>query len=372
MSSLDLIVKLQDDLDHLVTNDEHLFGVIMGVMSPDGQFSWMGSSGTLHADGLHNMRPNSPYFMASVTKMYTAACILRLVEKGMVSLDTPVSHWLPMSMLKGLHLYKNKDYGTELTLYHLLTHTSGLADYFQGKPKGRPSIYEQLVAGNDLEWDLDEVIRINKEWLQPAFAPDAVTWYGGKGKALYSDTNYQLLGAVLEKVLEKPLQDVFEELIFWPLGLRNTWLHGSRNATIKPADIYHKNKVLPLNRSMASFGPDGGLVTTAGDSLKFIQAMMEGELFVYRSTFLMMQHWRKIFFPLEYGMGLMRFKLPRALTLFQPAPEFWGHSGASGSFLFRSEDGYYFAGTINQTHSPSRSFKLLIKFHATISRALGA
>jgi len=75
-----------------------------------------------------------------------------------------------------------------------------------------------------------------------------------------------------------------------------------------------------------------------------------------------MEQWNKIFFPLEYGYGLMRYKLPRFMSPFTPIPAFIGHSGASGSFLFICPDqDLYMAGTFNQINKPSAPFSLTPK-----------
>ena len=75
-----------------------------------------------------------------------------------------------------------------------------------------------------------------------------------------------------------------------------------------------------------------------------------------------MRRWNRIFFPLQYGCGLMRFKLPRLLSPFGFSPELVGHSGSSGSFLFYcAEIDLYIAGTLNQMAMPRAPFPLAVK-----------
>jgi D-alanyl-D-alanine carboxypeptidase len=80
---------------------------------------------------------------------------------------------------------------------------------------------------------------------------------------------------------------------------------------------------------MASFGPDGGIVSTAGELMTFVRAFFEGGLFE-RATIGQLQDYRRIFFPLQYGVGFARFALPRVLG----GEELIGHSGLSGAFAF--------------------------------------
>jgi CubicO group peptidase (beta-lactamase class C family) len=123
---------------------------------------------------------------------------------------------------------------------------------------------------------------------------------------------------------------------------------------------------------MTSFGPDGGLVSNIEDSLRFLRAMMEGNLFQNPATLQRMKSWRRIFFPMQYGLGLMRFRLPRILSPFSPAPELVGHSGVSSAFLFYNADAQlYIAGTLNQLKNQSRPFQLMLKL-MNVVRAAGS
>ncbi len=94
----------------------------------------------------------------------------------------------------------------------------------------------------------------------------------------------------------------------------------------------------------------------------FIKAFFKGELFPIE-YFNEMKRWNKIFFPLEYGVGLARFKLPRVFSPFRAMPELLGHSGLSGAFAFYAPDkNVYLTGTVNQINHPDISFKLMLQF----------
>jgi D-alanyl-D-alanine carboxypeptidase len=97
---------------------------------------------------------------------------------------------------------------------------------------------------------------------------------------------------------------------------------------------------------------------------------MSGELFASPTTLAAMQRWNPIFFPLQYGYGLMRFKLPRLLSPFGFSPELIGHSGSSGSFLYYCPElDLYMAGTINQMALPRVPFPLMLKVARIVERA---
>jgi len=301
-----------------------IYNGFLAVQSSDGRIEWS-SAQTSTAKTISS---NDPFFIASITKMFTAAAVMKLRSQNKVELDAGISIYLPESLIAGIHTFKKVDHVPEITVRHLLTHTSGLPDYFLQKQKDGKNLLDEIMAIGDHSWDVKEVTRIAREELVSRFKP------GEFGKAFYSDTNYQLLGAIIESVLDKSLEEAYKEVIFQRLSLGSTYLF-TPSSTDAQAPIYYGNKRLDIPKAMASFWADGGIVSNTNDLLRFIRAFMDGELFPAEYLGEMMR-WNRIFFPLEYGAGLMRFKLPRILSPFSPTPELIGHSGSTGSFLFHS------------------------------------
>ena len=281
----------------------------------------------------------------------------------------PIAKFLPDPLVAGLHRYKGRDYSDQLRVYHLISQTSGLPDYFTERPKGGKSIYDLIVSGSDEGWDVERVVDIAKK-LAPKFPPEAKEQERTGKKAYYSDTNYQLLGAVIESASGKSLDEVLSETIIEPLELKSTYPHGSRSPASSPATIYHGREPLLLDKAMRCFGPDGGMVSNVEEGLKFLRAFMEGKLFADPSTLTRMQRWKSIFFAFQYGLGLMRFNMPRILSPFSPTPELIGHSGSSSAFLFKLGKGQlYMAGTLNQTENQGRPVRLMLKIAKIVGEA---
>lgn len=316
----------------------------MRVESGDGQLSWNGAAG--------NMNHSTPFFIASTTKLYITAVLLKLREHNKIRLTDKISLYLDKSLIAGIQRYQGVDYSGGLTVGQLMAHTSGLPDYFQQKRKGG-SLENELMAGRDQSWSLEKVLEDVKQ-MKPLFAP------GTKGKALYSDTNYQLLGRIVETVTEQPLDKVFKEYIYEPLSLSHTYLYSDiRDQT--PMPLYYKESPLRIPQAMASFGPDGGIVSTAEELMRFLRAFFEGELFP-KSYLDELYQWNNIFFPLQYGIGVARFKLPRVFSPFKAQPELIGHSGLSGAFAYYSPmKDIYLCGTVNQISPPSLSYRLMLR-----------
>lgn len=355
MDENNLNSKLQDILDTQI-NSKKVLSAVLAVQSRNKVIDWAGAVGYSNHTDKTKMQADSPYFIASITKMYTAAVIMHLYEKNLLNINDKISKYLPSSLIKEIHIFKGVDCTSELTVARLLSQSSGLPDYFLDKQKDKENILNKIINHGDYEWNIEEVMRIVKEELNPKFMPDT------DNKAYYSDTNYQLLGAIIESVVCKPLQGVYEEIIFTPLGFRNTYLFNldSKEKRPQPAQIYNRDRPMDMPKAMTSFGPDGGIVSSAQESIIFLRAFLDGTLFSKRYLE-EMQRWRKIFYPLEYGYGLMRFKLPRIFSPFKPTPELIGHSGASSSFLFYCPDkDLYLAGTLNQIKEQSRPFRMML------------
>lgn len=242
-----------------------------------------------------------------------------------------------------------------LRIYQLVNQSSGIADYEADKPRGGKSVLDELKAGADRAVSTEQAIEITRS-LRPRFAP------GTPGKAHYSNTNYRLLGAIIESVTGKSMADNFSDMIFEPLGLVRTYLfdwQAPRPAEVL-ASIYLKDKPANVPRYLTSNVPDGALVSTVSESLIFLRAFFEGVLFD-KALFERMLEWNSLFFPIRYGYGLMYFKLPRYFSLRQ-LPGLIEHSGSTGSFAFNCPSrSMYLVGTVNQIASPVKPYSLMME-----------
>ncbi|MDZ4858833.1 MAG: serine hydrolase domain-containing protein [Candidatus Hydrogenedentes bacterium] len=320
-----------------------VFGCCVRMTRGDGSQDWSGAAGDLDVD--------TQYFIASTTKLYTTAIILSLQNEGALALDEPVSRYLDSAAVSGIHVYRGVDYSQAITIAQLLAHTSGLPDYFQQRVNGR-SLLAALTKGEDQHWTFEDVVEKTRA-MPPKFAP------GTKGRALYADTNYQILGKIIETICGKSFSSVLHERIFEPLGLNQTYLFTDADDT-RPRTLYYKHTPLRIPEAMASFGPDGGIVSTANETLRFLRAFFTGELFP-ENALEPLKTYNRIFFPLEYGIGFMRFKLPWIFSPFRPLPELLGHSGLSGAFAFYCpEKDLYVAGTVNQIAKPRLPYRLMM------------
>lgn len=325
-----------------------VFSAVLCVESGDHRFSWTGAVG--------DMQKDSRYFIASVTKLYVTTVVMCLIEEGKIELDDKISTYLPEEMMEGLHVLKAVDYSDAITIKHLLSNTSGIPDYFFHKKPNGKSPADELLEGKDEPWHLEKTINVVKE-LTPNFEP------GKKRKAKYSDTNYQLLGKIIETITGKEMRDVFQEYIFDELGLKHTYAYQD-SADTKPVPFYNKAEKLWLPNYMASITPEGGIVSTAEEAMVFLKGFFKGHFFP-KEKIEDLKEWNLLLPPPSlffYGIGLEKLFIPRIASPFKPIKEVMGFWGQTGSFAWYNPDtDLYFTGTTNQVNGAG---------HAAAQRAI--
>jgi len=338
---------------------------VLAVEAGDGRFRWSGGVGEADPDGTP-MRVDTPIWIASVTKLYIAATVLKLMERGRLRLEAPMSTYLPKSLIGGLHRLAGVDYTERITVHHLLGHLSGLPDYFDARPKGGKALIEEVIA-RDFAFTIVDVLDTVRDRLTPHFPPQPLD--AKRPKVRYSDTNYQLLIAIIEAVTGQPIHAALEELLFKPLGLEETWHPGAKPESVTPATIWIDDRPLGIPLAMRSFGD---LISTVADLVKFMRALVWGEVFDDPATVdVMRERWHTFGFslnpvrtspgwPIQYGLGMMRFQMPRLLSPLRPPPAVVGHSGATGSWLFccRALD-VFLAGTVDQVAAVAAPFRFV-------------
>lgn len=366
--STELIDLLEGYLEQLMT----LKGVrhaVMALESKDDSFKWSSARGSADQKGTA-MEVRTPFWIASVTKLFIAAAILKLHEVKELAIDDLVINYFPENSLKGVHVLKGVDYYNKLTIKHLLSHSSGIPDYLEVRIKGQKNFIEQVLAEEDRAWDIDDILEIIRRAKQPLFPPQDLT--NSKYKIRYSDTNFQLLIAILERVKQKTIADIFHNMIIKPLNLINTFHPNSEplepappTSTVWIEDVPFENKP----QAIASFND---LNSTVTDLIKFMKALLNGKLFDNTETFKLMNGLYQTFvlgfsplsphWPLQYSLGMMRFKMPKLFSLKYSMPALIGHTGAVGSWLFYcSQLDLILAGTVSQTTAAAAPFRVLPK-----------
>ena len=317
-------------------NEVHRAG-IPGVFAEvrDGDQVWRGASGVADVSTGRPATPDLRHRVGSITKTFTAAAVMQQVERGQVQLDGKVGHYLPR-LVPG-------ERGRAITVRMLLNHTSGLAEYL-------PFAYPSLKAFPKLAETTPDSLDDNRfKQFQPTeligmgvTAPPAGAPGGTPG--IYSNTNYLLLGQLLEQVTGTTAEQCITASVIeraglrhtaFPVGLRvdgpNSRLYEAWFGMIDPPRDYS-------DFDMSWVGPAASLVSTVADLNRFFRLLLAGEI-VERSSLAQMQSTVPVISQegkkIEYGLGLHRREVPGCGT-------FWGHDGSvwgGGAISMANVDG---------------------------------
>lgn len=368
LPSPDLENRLQALLEKAVRGRFVRHGMA-AVAAADRSWEWTGAHGILDPEGSF-ATVGARYPVASVTKLYTAAVVMRLVEQGRLELDGRLTELLPPAVTTGLHILAGVDHTDEITIENLLGHTSGLPDYYEEAPAGGTSPQARLLAGEDAPMPFEDVLTVVRK-MTPHFPPQSPS--STRQKAHYADTNYQLLGAVIEAISGRPLHAVFDDLLFEPLGLDSTssYPHPPRSGAVPEPDaaIWSKNTVLRPEGALTHQKADGGIISILADQIRFMQALVGGEVFEEPGTWDRMQaRFNRVFFPIDYGLGVMRYAPPRWMSPFFRIPPIVGHSGSTATWLFHCPElDVVLAGAFD-VGQPSLPFRFLPRVLQALAR----
>ncbi len=308
--------RLQHFADSVVAARPKLPGLIVYVKDGSSGRRWRIASGWSDTARRVRLDPGQPLRIASNTKTYVAAALLRLVERGTLKLSDPLSRHLPAhlnAMLVG------GGYATDqITIEQVLSHRSGMNEH-----PAVPSYPTVALASPKKRWTREEQVRWMVDSLRPVGAPGE--------RYHYSDTGYILLGAIIERYTGKNVGLAVRDLVgFRKLGLERTWFE-----TLAPEPKAAGPRVHQYIGGADSWGLDpsfdlyggGGIDAPLEEMGGFLEALLTGRVFARPSTLETMLRARS---PDRGGYGLGIFQID---TLGHHG---YGHAGFWGTI------GYYF------------------------------
>lgn len=221
----DLAAKLQAALREMPPEGG---GIAATVMTPDG--TWSGAAGT--ADGVHDLAVDSQFGIGSGTKPIIAAQVMQLVEAGEISLDAPATDYLPADFTFDTN---------GATVRQLLSHRSGIPDWYHGMD-------DRFAEDRDRVWTLDEVLALVPATRHPAGAAHE-----------YADTNFNLLGLIIEHVRQQPLVDVLRD------GVLS--VDGTERLIWQPEEVPTEPLAMPRGESRETFEEGLGYLPSLSDTV---------------------------------------------------------------------------------------------------------
>ena len=365
-----------EDLLRKLTHRKPIAQAVVAVESGDRAFRWIGTQGETNSGD--RVVEDTPFFIASIDKLYNATIAMMLSETATLDVDEPISAYLSPSITRGLHRYRGSDFSEKITVRHLLTHTSGLADWLEDYPKRGSSLFEGIVLEGDRALSIEDLTAHVRDKLKPHFPPQDLS--GRRPKARYSDTNFMLVIAIIEAVKGQPLHKVHERMLYEPLGLQHTYFPGLSRPMAPASDpmvLRARGEPLHIPLLIKSVR---GIYSTAADMITFLRALMRGEVFHAPETLSnMLSSWHRFGFPLdraalrspgwpiEYGTGVMRFRLPRLFTPAAPTPSVVGHTGSTGCWLFFCPElDVLLAGSVDEATAGAVPFRTVPKILSTL------
>ena len=289
-------------------------GISATILFADGS-EWNGADGVADVAAGRPVRNDTAFSIASMSKTFTAALVIDLVDEGRLRLDESAAPHLP-----GVKVNR------AITIRMLLDHTSGLSDYFLS-----PTIDRALTADRNARWDARRALTFVGA---PYFPP-------GKGWR-YSNTNYLLLGLVVEGVTARSIAAEVRERFLDPLELESMSYQGvekartvlargyrfaSASTTARPVDVGDRSGIAPYRALVTASGAAGSLAGTSADVARWGRELYAGDALSAAARALMVEGVAATS-PLRpvipYGLGVQAIPIGGFASL--------GHSGRFSGF----------------------------------------
>jgi D-alanyl-D-alanine carboxypeptidase len=273
-----------------------------------GSLVWSGGSGTPAIGSAGAVTPDTPFILASTTKTVTATMVLQLVQQRKIALDEKLAHFYP-----------RLPNASRITIRELLNMTSGLPEELSV-----PQIANLVNNYPKHHWTRDEILNAIR---RPDFSPGA--------RYAYSNTNYVVLGGIIEKVAGMAIEPYFHKSIAVPSGMSpiSTFTYAPKRSSqfahpyVEGKNGSRTDNFVP-NYGISSdyWGPvwtDGGLASTAPDLGRFMESLFSKRLI----SSALLQEMTRVG-PNDYGLGIYAKQFDGHRWL--------GHDGSYGGY--ESED----------------------------------
>jgi D-alanyl-D-alanine carboxypeptidase len=308
-----IAIRLQQTIDDLRL-ELNIPAISAAVITADND-TWSGASGYADIEQETAAETGTLFSISSLTKTFIAALTLRLVEDGVLTLEDTIGEWLPdLPFPASLHI------DASITVRQLLNHTSGIANFTD---RVLPWILAYLFPQR--VWQQDDVLRCIG---RPSFVPGT--------SFEYSNTNYYLMGMIIEAATGRKVSTVLRRTILDPLGLSMTFLDVEEPV---PADIARGYRPrgdeqileqLSVKRTApySLIWTAGAIVSTADDGVRFTHAVLGGTFLSEPSRDELLDAFPALNGDFGYGLGIVVVTHPEYGTM-------WLHDGALQGYSSR-------------------------------------
>ena len=334
-------------------DDPTIRNLTIQIDSPRQGFRWRIARGFTDTPGGTPMTVDSVFRVDDVTKMLTSVVVLKLVENNFVTLDTRIGDILDDADMPGaftleqLHERNGESRGDEVTVRQLLAHTSGLRDYMFDTPDNGAaslSLAQRVVADvlgeipsniSERQWSSGSLLEY---FFESGMSENALAAPGAEYH--YADTNYLLLGILVEKVSQLDLAQMYRNAIYGEAQMTKAYLEWYEFGNEEPVDhfwaVTRNNElvnidVLAEEMNTSSDWAGGGVVTDAADLNSFIRELFAESFFTEASSLTAMRTSGSTGEPgFFYGLGLEH----RIFNASGKTIDVYGHSGFWGTGVY--------------------------------------
>lgn len=350
MKEKDIESRIQSSFEKQVQKDKNIRSAHLLVKSENYKIDLQTAKCTTGAGEADIHQPN---YMASVGKLFTATIIGILYDKGQLDFNDSISKHLDAQIVNNLHVFKGNDYSPSITIRHLLMQTSGLYDVFY-------HLLQKMIQNREFTITPREAIVWGKENLTPVEIP-------GKRHS-YTDTNYHLLGLIIENITGKAFHEIMHEFVFDRVGMQHAYMHGfskPRISTGHPtAKAYFQGQdLLTMSEYHQIDYAGGSVVAPLAEFQLFMKALVNHEIIKRETLDRMLSDEIAMGFPLiSFNYGYSIWKLKRIPFLIPEEYRCWGCAGATGAFMFyHPATQSYIIGTFNDFSYKGKALQFMAK-----------
>ena len=255
-----LLIKQDSDeitakLDKIISNKKYKGTTYLKI---GNDFEYINANGDANTDRHMSNSIDTCYYTGSVTKQFTAAAVLKLCEDKKLSLNDTLDKFFAS--------YKN---GEKITVRNLLTMTSGIKNYVKRDNETdsviilNPEIEAEISKDNSYKENKNAIL----DWIfkqDLSFEPDS--------EFMYSDSNYYLLGEIIEKASGKSYEKYLEDNIFKPLGMNSSSFESGEKTAVSYQGTDSNDSLLYSGVGYSSMG----LISNISDLLKWVDGLLDG------------------------------------------------------------------------------------------------
>ena len=312
----------------------HIPGVSVTIIWPDGR-TWTGVGGWADVKRRVPIVTGTAFSVGSISKTFLAALVLQLGEEGRLSLDDPVLRWLPTARVR-----------SGVTIRELLDHTSGLYDFFSN-----PNIDRAILADKRRAWTPAQALAYMRT---PGYCAAGTCWH-------YSNSNYVLLGELVQRVTGNPVATDLRRQFFDPLNLARTFVQGAEprrgtvatsyqllgvGSALRTVSQSDGTAISPFTSVVTAAGSAGAVAASSRDLARWARALYGGAILRPDSLAAMLDFAPSLSVgsALAYGLGAEEVWLDGRRTV--------GHSGrligSEASIRYLPDSGFTIAVATNQ------------------------